>query len=131
MENPLNFSGHNLQEKLVATGQFFVGEAVSLKSTLKSMLKRTLKRQVPYLIGGTITGIIISYYYGFIVAIIVNSAIWFVISTVVNKYYWNYTGFKEECTLRNLVYLEPMQYEALYNNTKYNLVLSYTLSIIL
>ena len=93
-------SYYNLQEKLVATGQFFVGEAVSLKSTLKSMLKRTLKRQVPYLIGGTITGIIMSYYYGFIVAIIVNSAIWFVISTVVNyRNYWNYTGFKEEMYL--------------------------------
>jgi hypothetical protein len=45
-------SYYNLQERLVATGQFFVGEAVSLKSTLKSMLKRTLKRQIPYLIGG-------------------------------------------------------------------------------
>jgi len=63
------------------------------------MLKRTLKRQIPYLIGGTITGIIMSYYYGFIVSIVVNSAIWFVISTVVNKYYWNYTGFKEETYL--------------------------------
>ena len=71
----------------------------SLKSTLKPMLKRTLKRQIPYLIGGTITGIIMSYYYGFIVSIAVNSAIWFVISTIVNKYYWDYTGFKEETYL--------------------------------
>jgi hypothetical protein len=71
----------------------------TLKSTLKPMLKRTLKRQTPYLIGGTITGIIMSYYYGFIVSIVVNSAIWFVISTIVNKYYWNYTGFKEEMYL--------------------------------
>jgi hypothetical protein len=68
-------------------------------STLKSTLKLTLKRQIPYLVGGTITGIIMSYYYGFIVSIIINSAIWFVISTVVNKYYWNYTGFKEEMYL--------------------------------
>jgi hypothetical protein len=68
-------------------------------STLKSTLKLTLKRQIPYLVGGTITGIIMSYYYGFIVSIIVNSAIWFVISTVVNKYYWHYTGFKEEMYL--------------------------------
>jgi hypothetical protein len=67
--------------------------------SLKSMLKRTLKRQIPYLIGGTITGILMSYYYGFIVTIIINSAIWFVISTIVNKYYWNYTGFKEEMYL--------------------------------
>ena len=66
---------------------------------MDSTLKSTLKRQIPYLIGGTITGIIMSYYYGFIFSIIVNSASWFVISTVVNKYYWNYTGFKEEMYL--------------------------------
>jgi hypothetical protein len=71
----------------------------TFKSTLHPMVKRTLKRQIPYLIGGTITGIIMSYYYGFIVSIIVNSALWFVISTVVNKYYWNYTGFEEELYL--------------------------------
>jgi hypothetical protein len=64
-----------------------------------SNLKSTLKSQIPYLIGGTITGIIMTYYYGFIFSIIVNSAIWFVISTVVNKYYYNYTGFKEEMNL--------------------------------
>ena len=51
---------------------------------------------MPYLIGGTITGTIMAYYYGFLVTVIVNSVIWFVISTLVNKYYWNYTGFKEE-----------------------------------
>ena len=66
---------------------------------MNSTLKSTLKRQIPYLIRGTVTGIINSYYYGFIFSIIVNSAIWFVISTVVNKYYWNYTGFKEEMYL--------------------------------
>jgi hypothetical protein len=51
---------------------------------------------LPYIIGGTITGIIITYYYGFLFSIIVNSVAWFVVSTVVNKYYWNYTGFKDE-----------------------------------
>jgi hypothetical protein len=40
--------------------------------------------------GGTITRIIMTYYYGFLFYIIVNSIIWFVISTVVNKYYWHY-----------------------------------------
>ena len=54
---------------------------------------------MPYLIGGTITGIVITYYYGFLFSIVVNSAVWFVISTVVNKYYWNYTGFKDEMHL--------------------------------
>ena len=63
---------------------------------MESVLKSVLKRQLPYLIGGTITGIIITYYYGFLFSIIVNSAIWFAISTIVNKYYWHYTGFKDE-----------------------------------
>jgi hypothetical protein len=55
-----------------------------------------LKRQLPYLIGGTITGTFISYYYGFLFSIIVNSIFWFAISTIFNKYYWHYTGFKDE-----------------------------------
>lgn len=63
-------------------------------SCLDSLLKSVLKRQMPYLIGGTITGTIMAFYYGFLFAIVVNSVIWFVISTLVNKYYWNYTGFK-------------------------------------
>lgn len=63
---------------------------------MDSLLKSVLKRQMPYLVGGSITGTIMAYYYGFMFAIIVNSIIWFVISTLVNKYYWKYTGFKEE-----------------------------------
>lgn len=63
---------------------------------MDSLLKSVLKHQLPYLIGSTITGIIITYYYGFSFAIIVNSIIWFVISILFNKFYWNFTGFKEE-----------------------------------
>ena len=66
---------------------------------LDNLLKSVLKRQMPYLIGGTITGTIMAYYYGFLFTIIVNSIIWFVISTLVNKIYWKYTGFKEEFQL--------------------------------
>lgn len=66
---------------------------------METLLKSTLKRQVPYLIGGTITGIAITYYYGFLFSLLVNSAAWFAISTVVNKYYWKYTGFKDEMYL--------------------------------
>ena len=66
---------------------------------MDSLLKNTLKRQIPYLIGGTITGTFIAYYYGFLFSIIVNSILWFVISTVVNKYYWHYTGFRDELFL--------------------------------
>ncbi len=66
---------------------------------LDNLLKSVLKRQIPYIIGGTITGTIMAYYYGFLFSIIVNSIIWFAISTLVNKFYWKYTGFKEEFQL--------------------------------
>jgi hypothetical protein len=58
--------------------------------------KKIIKRQLPFLIGGTITGIIMTYYYGFLFSIIVNSAIWMLISFIVNKYYYKSTGFKDE-----------------------------------
>jgi hypothetical protein len=66
---------------------------------LDLLIKSVLKRQLPYIMGGTVTGIIITYYYGFLFSIMVNSAIWFAISSIVNKYYWKYTGFKEEMLL--------------------------------
>lgn len=66
---------------------------------LDNLLKSVLKRQIPYIIGGTITGTIMAYYYGFLVSVIVNSIIWFAISTIINKYYWEYTGFKQEFQL--------------------------------
>ncbi len=69
------------------------------ETELKSTLISTLKRQIPYLIGGTITGVIMGYYYGWLFSIVVNSAIWLAISYLVNKFYWKYTGFKEEMYL--------------------------------
>jgi hypothetical protein len=62
---------------------------------LDATLKKIIKRQLPFLIGGTITGVIMTYYYGFLISIIVNSAIWMLISFIVNKYYKS-TGFKDE-----------------------------------
>jgi hypothetical protein len=89
----------------LALKTFFITETYKLcylhisRIVLESILKSTLKRQLPYLVGGSITGAIITYYYGFLFSIIVNSVAWFVISTIVNKYYWNYTGFKDELYL--------------------------------
>jgi hypothetical protein len=60
------------------------------------VLVAILKRQLPFLIGGTITGIIMTYYYGFLFSIVVNSAIWIAISYIVNKHYYKSTGFKDE-----------------------------------
>jgi hypothetical protein len=61
-----------------------------------TVLKKIIKRQLPFLIGGAITGAIMTYYYGFLFSIIVNSASWMLISFIVNKYYYKSTGFKDE-----------------------------------
>ena len=66
------------------------------QTRLDTILKKIIKRQLPFLIGGTITGAIMTYYYGFLFSIIVNSAIWMLISFIVNKYYYKSTGFKDE-----------------------------------
>jgi len=66
------------------------------KVNVDKILKSILKRQIPFLIGGTITGTIMTYYYGFLFAIIVNSTIWYGISYVVNKYYWKSAGLKDQ-----------------------------------
>ena len=55
---------------------------------MDTILRSILRRQIPFLIGGTITGTIMTYYYGFPFTIIVNSAIWYGISYLVSKYYW-------------------------------------------
>jgi hypothetical protein len=60
------------------------------------ILKSILRRQIPFLIGGTITGTIMTYYYGFPFTIIVNSAIWYGISYIVNKYYWKNKGLDDQ-----------------------------------
>jgi hypothetical protein len=63
---------------------------------MDATLKKIIGRQLPFLVGGTITGIIVTYYYGFLFSIIVNSAIWMLTSFIVNKYYYKSTGFKDE-----------------------------------
>ena len=63
---------------------------------LDAILKSIIKRQIPFLIGGTITGIIMTYYYGFLFTIIVNSAIWYVISYLVSKYYYKSRGMNDQ-----------------------------------
>jgi hypothetical protein len=53
-------------------------------------------RQIPFLIGGTITGTIMTYYYGFLFTIIVNSIIWWAISYLVCKVLWKTTGLNDQ-----------------------------------
>jgi p-aminobenzoyl-glutamate transporter AbgT len=60
------------------------------------ILKSILRRQIPFLTSGTITGIIMTYYYGFPFTIVVNSAIWYGISYVINKYYLKNKGLDDQ-----------------------------------
>ena len=66
-----------------------------------------IKRQIPFLLGGTITGLIMSYFLGFVVTImtiIVNSITWYLISLVVYNLVWKKNGLTDQmvilkCTL--------------------------------
>jgi p-aminobenzoyl-glutamate transporter AbgT len=60
------------------------------------ILKSILRRQIPFLIGGTITGTVMTYYYGFLFTIVVNSVIWYGISYVVSKYYLKNKGVEDQ-----------------------------------
>ena len=65
-------------------------------SSLDAILKSIIKRQTPFLIGGTITGSVMAYYYGFLFTIIVNSIMWYVISYLVSKYYYKSKGINDQ-----------------------------------
>ena len=55
-----------------------------------------IKRQVPFLIGGTITGIIMTYFWGFPITLLVNSILWYLISLVVYKLVWRKNGLTDQ-----------------------------------
>lgn len=59
-------------------------------------LKSIILRQVPFLVGGTITGVIMTYYFGFLFSIVVNSVIWYIISVIVYKAVWKLNGMKDQ-----------------------------------
>lgn len=59
---------------------------------MDAILKWVIKRQIPYLVGGVITGIIITYYYGLPFSLVVNSLLWTAISFAVNKFYYEKRG---------------------------------------
>ena len=61
-----------------------------------------LERQIPFLIGGTITGVIMTYYLGFLVTIFVNSIIWYIVSYIIYKFVWEKNSLTDQKAL--LVY---------------------------
>ena len=58
-----------------------------------------IKRQVPFLIGGTITGIIMTYFLGFPITLLVNSIMWYLISHMVYKLVWRKNGLTDQMIL--------------------------------
>lgn len=62
-----------------------------------------IKRQILFLIGGTISGIIMTYFLGFAVTIVVNSIIWYLISLTVYKLVWQKNGLKDQMVILKYV----------------------------
>ena len=58
-----------------------------------------IKRQVPFLIGGTITGIIMTYFLGFPITLLVNSIMWYLILLMVYKLVWRKNGLTDQMIL--------------------------------
>jgi p-aminobenzoyl-glutamate transporter AbgT len=71
---------------------YIIIREIPMDKTLKSVLKR----QIPFLVGGTITGTIMTYYYGFLLTIIINSIVWWIISYIVTKYYRKLQGLNDQ-----------------------------------
>ena len=63
---------------------------------MDKILKAIIKLQIPFLIGGTVTGAIMTYYHGFLFTIIVNSIIWWGISYAVNRFLWKSSGLNDQ-----------------------------------
>jgi hypothetical protein len=69
---------------------------VIVAQIMDHMTIATIKRQIPFLIGGTITGIVMSYYLGFLLTILVNSIVWYLISLFVYRVVWRKNGLTDQ-----------------------------------
>jgi hypothetical protein len=63
---------------------------------MTSNTKTAIKRQIPFLIGGTITGVIMAYYIGFLPTLIVNSIMWYIKSLITYKLEWRARGLTDQ-----------------------------------
>lgn len=66
---------------------------------MNAQVVSAIKRQIPFVIGGTITGIIMTYFLGFAITVIVNSTIWYLISLSVYKLVWKKNGFTDQMVI--------------------------------
>ena len=88
-----------------------------------------IKRQVPFLIGGTITGIIMTYFLGFPITLLVNSIMWYLISHMVYRLVWRKNGLTDQMILlryilkkikRQKICNQPREYLLLWQKILYD-----------
>ena len=60
-------------------------------------------------VGGTITGIILIYFFGFLVSILVNNIIWLFIASFLYRYYWKLNGFEDVLILGSFIFYKLMK----------------------
>ena len=68
------------------------------------LLKSILKRIMYLVIGGTITGIILIYFFGVLVSILVNNMTWLFISSFLYRYYWKLDGLEDVIILGSFIF---------------------------
>ena len=66
---------------------------------MNAQVVSAIKRQIPFVIGGTITGIIMTYFLGFAITMIVNSTIWYLISLTFYKLVWKKNGLTDQMVI--------------------------------
>jgi hypothetical protein len=66
---------------------------------MNAQVVSAIKRQIPFVIGGTISGIIMTYFLGFAITIIVNSTIWYLISLTFYKLVWKKNGLTDQMVI--------------------------------
>ena len=66
---------------------------------MNAQVVSAIKRQIPFVIGGTITGIIMTYFLGYAITVIVNSTIWYLISLTFYKLVWKKNGLTDQMVI--------------------------------
>lgn len=85
---------------------------------LDNRIVSAVKRQIPFLVGGTITGIVMTHFLGFPITFVVNSAIWYVISQIWYKVVWRKKGVEDQKLLLKylLTKIRPQKYSRYSHN---------------
>ena len=73
------------------------------------LIKSILKRIMHIVVGGTITGIILIYFFGFLVSLLVNNMIWVFISSFLYRYYWKQDGLEDVLILSSFIFSKLMK----------------------